>query len=69
MFSFVLLRFLVLPVSASTSADATRLVPQALPLILEVNAGQTSSEVKFPSSAEGLPVPDMLATNVGRIEI
>jgi len=60
-FSIVLLLlFLVLPVSVSTSADATRPVPEALPLIFELNAGQTSSEVKFPSSAEG-SFPDMLA--------
>jgi len=57
-FSIVLLLFLVLPLFVSTRADATRAVPEALPLIFELNAGQTSSEVKFPSSAEG-SVPDM----------
>ena len=47
-FSIVLLLlFVVLPVSASTRADVTRAVPEALPLIFELNAGQTSSEVKF----------------------
>jgi hypothetical protein len=52
-FSIVLLLFLVLPVSASTRADATRPVPQALPLIFELNAGQTSSDVKFLSRGPG----------------
>ena len=52
-FSIVLLLFLVLPVPASTRADATRPVPQALPLIFELNAGQTSSDVKFLSRGAG----------------
>jgi len=53
-FSIVLLvLFLALPVSASTRADATRAVPEALPLIFELNAGQTSSEVKFMSRGAG----------------
>ena len=64
-FSIVLLLFLVLPVSASTRADATRPIPEALPLIFELNAGQTSSEVKFLSSPERLSVSDMLAAKVG----
>ena len=65
MFSFVLLLFLVLPVSASTRADVTRQAPETLPLIFELNAGQASSEVKFLSPADGLSVPDMLAAKVG----
>ena len=53
-FSIVLLvLFLALPVSASTRADATRAVPEALPLIFELNAGQMSSEVKFLSRGAG----------------
>jgi len=52
-FSIVLLLFLVLPVSASTRADATRPLPEALPLIFELNAGQTSSDVKFLSRGAG----------------
>jgi len=64
-FSFVLLLFLVLPVSASTRADVTRPAPETLPLIFELNAGQASSEVKFLSLADGLSVPDMLAAKVG----
>jgi len=43
----LLLFFLVLPVSASTRADAARPVPETLPLTFELNAGQTSSDVKF----------------------
>ena len=65
MSSIALLLFFVLPVSASTSADVTRPLPEALPLIFELNAGQTSSEVKFLSPADGLSVPDMLASKVG----
>jgi len=65
-FSIVLLLlFLVLPVSASTRADTTRPIPEALPLIFELNAGQTSPDVKFPSPPEGLSVSDMLAAKVG----
>jgi len=64
-FSIVLLLFLVPPLFASTRADATRPVPEALPLIFELNAGQASSEVKFLSPADGLSVPDMLAAKVG----
>ena len=45
--SIALLLFLVLPVSASTRADAARPVPETLPLTFELNAGQTSSDVKF----------------------
>ena len=52
-FSIVLLLFLVLPVSANTRADATHAFPQALPLIFELNAGQTSSDVKFLSRGAG----------------
>jgi hypothetical protein len=63
--SIALLLFLVLPVFASTRADATRPLPEALPLIFELNAGQTSSEVKFLSPPEGLSVSDMLAAKVG----
>ena len=65
MFSFVLLLFLVLPVSASTRADVTRPAPETLPLIFELNGGQASSEVKSLSPADGLSVPDMLAAKVG----
>ena len=63
--SIALLLFLVLPVSASTRVDATRPLPETLPLIFELNAGQVSSEVKFLSPADGLSVPDMLAAKVG----
>jgi len=62
----VLLLFLVLPASATTRVDATRVVPEALPLIFELNAGQTSSEVKFPSSAEG-SVPDMFENSLSAV--
>ena len=65
-FSIVLLLFLVLLVSASTRADAPRAVPEALPLIFELNAGQTSPEVKFPSSAEG-SVPDMFENSLSAV--
>jgi uncharacterized repeat protein (TIGR01451 family) len=51
--SAVLFLFLVLPVSASTRTDVTRTIPKALPLIFELNAGQTSSEVKFLSRGAG----------------
>ena len=63
--SIVLLLFLMLPVSASTRADATRPAPETHSLIFELNAGQVSSEVKFLSPADGLSVPDMLAAKVG----
>ena len=63
--SIALLLFFVLPVSASTRADATRPLPETLPLIFELNAGQVSSEVKFLSPADGLSIPDMLAAKVG----
>jgi len=63
--SIALLLFLVLPVSASTRVDATRPLPETHSLIFELNAGETSSEVKFLSRPEGLSVSDILAAKVG----
>jgi hypothetical protein len=61
-FSIVLLLlFLVLPVSASTRADATRAIPEALPLIFELNAEQTKFRSQVPVLRRGLSVPEMLA--------
>jgi uncharacterized repeat protein (TIGR01451 family) len=49
----VLLLFFLLPISATTRADATRSIPEALPLIFELNAGQANPEVKFLSRGAG----------------
>ena len=62
--SIALLLFFVLPLFASTSADATRPAPETHSLV-ELNAGQVNSEVKFLSPADGLSVPDVLAAKVG----
>src|SRR5262245_50899800 len=52
--SAALLLFLVLPVSASTTTtEIARTAPRTLPLIFELNAGQTSPEVKFLSRGAG----------------
>ncbi len=53
LFAIVLLLFFLLPISASTRADATRSIPEALPLIFELNAGQANPEVKFLSRGAG----------------
>jgi hypothetical protein len=49
----LLLLFLLVPASAGTSTEATRTVPETLPLIFELNAGQTSPAVKFLSRGAG----------------
>jgi hypothetical protein len=53
LFAIVLLLFFLLPISASTRADATRSIPESLPLIFELNAGQANPEVKFLSRGAG----------------